>query len=326
MFFRLALLFSFLFSTLYGCRYDSCQQKIFDSSSQKKDSLHIAIRKGVDLVYSKKTLTKNVLKYDPFLSLYLIKRPHNFPYPFQIILNRNLPVAVVNSYTTLPGKIVQKQVGLNHFAKFSKDIKAPALVTTTCCSLEGIMVEGGIIQKEYLYRFITTTNVEYGDVGIRVKETTDGVIVESSNPYAKNNPFLLGDKILKMDGKKVRDASTFMQKILFAKLGSKHSFSVLRGTKKLTFSTKIFQRYGGGRLSDTFLEQNGLYFNDKLILIKLNKSKKTYGLEVGDKLVQINKKNVKTQEDLRGAISAIREFSSLLISRNGFEFFVNIKK
>lgn len=326
MFFRLALLFTFLFSSLYGCRYDSCQQKIFDSSSQKKDSLHIAIRKGVDLVYSKKPLTKNILKYDPFLSLYLVKRPHNFPYPFQIILNRDLPVAIVNSYTTLPGKIVQKQVGLNKFAKFSKEIKAPALVTTTCCSLEGIMVEGGIIQKEYLYRFINTKKVEYGDVGIRVYDTKKGVIVESSNPYAKNNLFLVGDKVLEMDGHKIYNASSFMQKILFAKIGSQHSFSILRDFKKLAFKTKVFQRQGGGCLSDTFLEQNGIYFNENLMLIKLDKTKHSYGLEIGDKLVQINKQNIKTQKDLRKAISSIREFSSLLISRGGFEFFVNIKK
>ena len=77
------------------------------------------------------------------------------------------------------------------------------------------------------------------------------------NPFIKANPFKKGDAIVGFNGKKVHNSATFMRKILFSKVGSSHRIKVKRGSKYLNFKVKTKKRYGGGYLSDTFLEQKG---------------------------------------------------------------------
>jgi S1-C subfamily serine protease len=153
----------------------------------------------------------------------------------------------------------------------------------------------------------------------------DGVVVICAvDPFSKKNPFKKGDKILQYDGKKITDASVLMQKVLFAPLSSYHTLKIQRAKRRFLVHVKTAKRYGGGFVSDTFLESQGLYFDSKLRLTKITGSFKNYGLLVGDRLIQVNGIKVKTQEELRNYIENFTDYSSLLFERNGFEFFVKI--
>lgn len=325
MFFHLFLPLFFLFNTLNACQYQSCQQKVKDAHLLHKKFLTIAIKKNVNLIYSATPPNAKILKYDPFLSLYLVEQKDNFLYPFHINLLQTKKIACVADKKSVEGKIVQKQVGLNTLATFSTPLNAPNILATSCCFLEGIVGFHGIIQKEYLQHFIENKGVLYSDVGIRVMQKGKQVIVSASNPYIKTNRFKNGDILLTHNGKKVKDAAVLMQEILFSKLGDIHHFTFKRKNKILHLKIKSFQRYGGGVISDTFLEAKGIYFDKKLTIIKLDRSLQIKGVELGDKLIQVNGIGVKNQKELRKYISNFHEFSSLLISRNGFEFFVNTK-
>jgi membrane-associated protease RseP (regulator of RpoE activity) len=324
--FRLFLALNLLFLNLYACKggYDSCKQKVLDSHTIEQCSLYIPITKHQRVVYTTNPPKEKILKYDPLLSLYLIEDTKGFPYPFRMNMQAQLGIASISEKTPIEGKILKRQIGLNSLATFSEPIFYPSIITSSCCSLEAIVTPRGIIEKEYIQRFINTKDVSYGDVGIRVKEEKGKVVVAAVNPFVKNNPFKKGDVLVSLNDKKISSAATLMRQILFAKIGSKQKFQVKRDMKTEAFSAITYKRYGGGCVSDTFLEEKGLFFNKEMQIIDLQKDFASYGLKRGDKLIGINGVTVKTQEDLQKYMAESKEFSSLLLQRDGFEFFVNI--
>jgi len=324
---RLFIILNLLLLNLYACKggYSSCIQKINDATTIQNNSLSIPVRKDVRLVYSRCRPKAKILKYDPFLSLYLIEDKSGFAYNFDINMRLQLGVAAVNKTKAKEGKIVKEQVGLNSLATFSEKVKTPALITSSCCSLEGIITPNGIIQKEYLRRFISSSSADYSDIGVRVHDEKSHIVVTASNPYLKDNLLKIGDRILEYDGKKMKNSSIFMRKVLFSKIGTKHSVKIKRGKKLMTLSARTKKRDGGGEISDTFLEFSGIFFNKKLEVVRLSENFTAYGLVLGDRLVQVHGVRVKTQNELRKYIQNYKDFSSLLFERRNFEFFVNIK-
>ena len=324
---RLFILLNLLLLNLFACKggYDSCKQKIIDSKTIKNCSLEIPVKKYQRLVYSKTEPTAKIIKHDPFLNLYLVEDKKGFSYPFKMNTQAQLGYAAVNETNAVEGKIVKKQIGLNSLATFGESIVYPSILTSSCCSLEGIVTPEGIIEKEYLQRFISSASADYSDIGIRVKDDKGLIIVIASNPYLKLNPVKRGDCILAYDGAKMTNSALFMRKVLFSKVGSSHTLKVKRGSKVLNFKVKTKKRNGGGEISDTFLEFSGIFFNKKLEVVKLSKEFENYGLLVGDKLIQVHGIRIKNQEELRKYLEDHRDFSTLLFERENFEFFVNIK-
>ena len=326
--FRLFVLISILFLNLSACKggYDSCKSKLIDSKSYKNNTLQIPVTKYTRLVYSKTKPKEKILKYDPFLNLYLVKVKKSFLFPFKINNFLSFGVASVNITNAIEGKILKPQIGLNHFATFSEKVFTPSLLTNSCCALEGVVTERGIIQKEYLERFLNVKDTRYSDIGIRLHDTHNNTKIKRINPFIENNPFKNNDILLTFDGEKVKSSSSLMKKILFAKVGSKHKLKVKRGSKILTFNVVAYERIGGGFKADTFLESKGLYLDNNLIIFKVESFFKKYGLKIGDKLLKINGNSVSNVDELGIYINAFKEKSSILFERDGFQFFININQ
>ena len=304
--------------------YDSCKQKIIDSKSIVNNTLQIPVDKNRRLIFSTTVPHAKIIKHDPFLSLYLVEEKKGFRYPFRINYNLSLGVATVDKTRAIEGKILKHQIGLNSFASFSEALKAPALLTNSCCALEGIVTDRGIIEKEYIDRFLKTKDTSYADIGIRVQDEKKQVIVTAIDPFIKNNPFLKDDYILSFDGKKVNNSAALMRDILFSKVGSSHQVKIQRGSKIINLKVNSKKRYSGGYKSDTFLEQYGWLFDKDLYIIKINKGADNYGLLLGDRLIQVNGKSVKNQQDIIENISDFKDYASLLFERENFQFFVNV--
>ena len=116
-----------------------------------------------------------------------------------------------------------------------------------------------------------------------------------------------------------------MRKILFSKIGTIHKIKIKRDSKYFNIKVKTKKRYGGGYLSDTFLEEKGIYFSPNLTIIKVSNEFDGYGLKIGDQLIQVNGNKIDNIADIREHISDFKYFASLLFQRRGFQFFVNIK-
>jgi len=324
---RLALALSLLFLNLFACKggYDSCKLKITHSNAIQNSTLSIAVPNNKRLIYSKEQPNAKILKSDIFLNLYLVEAKDKFKYPFKINNHLTLGVASVDAKNAIEGEIVKRQIGLNEFAIFSEKTQTPALLLNSCCAFEGIVTSRGIIEKVYLERFLSSNSSDYGDVGIRVSDVKNKVIIDRVDPFYKNNPFKVGDILVSVDGKKIYDSATFMHQILFSKIATSKSIKVKRGTKEHEFKVIVNKRFGGGYISDTFLEQKGIYFSPNLSITQIRDSFDGYGLKVGDRLIQVNGKKVSSTEDIALYLNDFNYAASLLFARDGFEFFVNIK-
>jgi hypothetical protein len=324
--FRLFLALNFIFLNLLACDggFESCKLKITDSNAIKNQTLQIPVEKNQLLIFSKDIPNAKIIKHDPYLSLYLIEDKNRFRYPFRINNKLSMGTAAVNNKMVTEGEIVKKQIGLNSFAKYSEPLFAPSLLLNSCCALEGIVTPSGIIEKEYIERFLKIKKVSYADIGIRVKDEKNLVIVVVSNPFMKNNPFKKDDCILELDDKKVQDSATFMRDVLFAKIGSVHKVKLKRDSSILTVSVVSKNRDGGGYLSDTFLEILGVSFDKNLSVVKIEKKAEHYGLKLGDKLLQLNTTAIKSEEDLLEVIDNSEKSVNLLFQRDHFQFFVKV--
>jgi len=324
---RLLTLLFLLFFNLYANNdaFAICIQKAKDANIVQESSLSIPVKYNRRLVFTHKKPKAKILKADPFLSLYLVQDKHPFSYPYDVTMRLQLTTAILNEKRAKEGKMMQHQRGLDFFARYNQKLPLPASISSSCCSLEGIVSSKGVIEKEYLQHFLKTKKALYGDIGIRVHDEKGSVVVDASDPFMKLNPFQVNDYIMMFDHKKVKNSAFLMRKILFSPIGSKHRIKVKRGGKFFTYSVICKRRYGGGFLSDTFLEQKGIYFDEGLHVSKLENEFENYGLKVGDKLIGVNGIMVKNQNELRQYIQNYKDYSSLLFERNNFEFFVNIK-
>ncbi len=325
--FRLFFALNLFLFNLFACQggYESCQQKIIDSKTIVGESLYIPINKTQRLVYSTQLPEDKVLKSDPFLALYLVEDRESFPYPFSMNINTPSGYASVNAKCATEGIMQQKQVGLNHLALLNEPSSAPGLLLNSCCSFEGIVTAKGIITKEYIENFLDTPKSEYGDIGIRVEDQKDGLIVLYVDPFWNKNPFIPGDTLVTLDGQKIKNAASFMKKILFAKPNTLHKIQLQRGKQLLEVSVKSKKRYGGGFVSDTFLEQKGIYFDENLYITKLSTGDTYKGLKQGDRLVSVNGIAVNNQQDVMKNIPHINKFAILLFQRDNFQFFIRVK-
>lgn len=325
--FRLFLALNLLLLNLFACKggYDSCKQKIIDSNTIKNETLQIPVLKNKKLIYAKYPPNAKVIKYDPFLSLYLVEDRKKFKHPFKINNHLSLGAASVCNKTAIEGRIQERQVGLNSFATFNEKVVTPSLLLNSCCALEGIITPQGIIEKAYIERFLKSKKIVYGDIGIRVIDQNKKVIINRVNKFIKENPFLEGDIIVSMNEKIVYSSATLMKKILFSRIGTKHNIKIKRGSNYLTFKVNTKKRYGGGYISDTFLEEKGIYFSRNLTIVKIANEFEGYELKIGDRLKQVNGKVVNDIIDIREYIYDFKYFATLLFERDNFQFFVEIK-
>ncbi|MCK9492581.1 MAG: PDZ domain-containing protein [Sulfurimonas sp.] len=324
---RLAFALSLLFLNLFACKggYDSCKLKITHSKAIQNSTISVAVANNKRLIHSAHQPNAKILKHDVFLNLYLVEAKDKFKHPFNINNHLLLGVASVDEKSAIEGKIQKRQVGLNDFATFSQKTQVPALLLNSCCTFEGVVTSRGIIEKVYLERFLSSNSSDYGDVGIRVSDAKKKVTIDRVDPFYKKNPFKVGDIVVSLDGKKVYNSATFMRQILFCKVGTFKSLKVKRGSKYHTFKVRVNKRYGGGYVSDTFLEQKGIYFSPNLGITQIRDSFDGYGLKVGDRLIQVNGKKVSSTRDIATHLNEFNYAVSLLFLRDGFEFFVNIK-
>lgn len=324
---RLFVALTLLFINLYACKggYNSCKRKVNDSHALAQTQTNIPLTKHKRLVFSRIKPKGKILKYDPFLSLYLVEDRKGFRYPFSIRNRAVMGLGAVSHKRAIEGHFKKHQIGLNKFAVFNQKVTFPSLILTSCCALEGIVTPQGIIEKPYIERFVTIKNVSYADIGIRVNDKKRKVLVKAINPFMEGNNFHVGDQILKFDNKQVTNAGKLMQWILFGKIGSTHQVKIKRDGKYLTLETKSKKRKGGGYLSDTFLEFLGLSFDKNLNIIKIEAKAKKYGLKIGDKLLRVNHKKVSTEDEIVKNISQSKEAIHLLFTRHNFQFFVKVK-
>jgi len=318
---QVALILVLLVINLLGCDagFESCRKKTKDLHVIQKSDLYIPLDNQKTLVFSSKNLS-SYIKKDAFLNLYLIKSKKKYHYPFKI--NKYLKfkdIALITNKKMVCSKILHQQTSLNDFGQITQKINSSGVVLNGCCELVAINTKKGLISKKFINNFLYKDK-KYTELGIRVSNCKNRIYVNSVNPFIKS-PFKIGDEILKINKFNIKTKEEFDSISLFLKPSKKANITIKRCDKTLTLHVKPLLRKGGGFLSDTYLEYIGIFLDEDMKVIKSTQKI----IQKGDIIKKVNSKNIKSFKDIQTALNHNKNNKiNILISRNNFEFFINL--
>ncbi|HIE34649.1 MAG TPA: PDZ domain-containing protein, partial [Campylobacterales bacterium] len=195
------------------------------------------------------------------------------------------------------------------FAEFSEYIEDNLMIISGCCVTAGLSIGGKkFIDANYIKHFIETDNAHLSDIGARFIEIDKRIFVKSVNPFFTDNPFLENDEILYIDNEPIQSIDKFLQNILFSPQNRVIDFEILRGNQLVEISVETSILKGGGFLSDTFLENIGVWLDESLFVTNVHKesafAKK--GLRNSYRLLSINGENLKNEDEIRKFLSSLK--------------------
>lgn len=235
---KILAIFLILLTWLYAQEnsFESCMAKMQDAAVFQKDSIIIPIQNSRALIYSKTPLQKKIYKKDPELNLYIVDDTKKFKYPFKLNNLADKELASVTDDSIINGEISKKQVSVSELATFSDEIPAYSLIVTNCCLIEGIKTPDGIIEKEYIQKFLDTkdsvekvkeqsaikksipqkkeqktqkSEINQTILGLVFNDKLELIKIEDS---AKKYGLKLGDKLLKIDENYVKSKEDIKSK------------------------------------------------------------------------------------------------------------------
>lgn len=322
---KLLTLIFLTLTSLFACsgEFVSCSQKAFDAEILSTQVLSLPLEQKQRLVVTTDQQNTNVIAHNPFLGLSLVQDEKNFKYPYTFDAVDDGTLALVTSTKAVKTTLISQQNGLDQFGELDIKQITPALLSDGCCHIEGIVTPLGVISKAYIQHFITHPKVNYADIGVRFVQNGKKIRVSAVDPFYKNNPFALGDTILKFENISYENVAHLQKKILFSTVGNECKVQLLRRGKKLTVTVGFEPRFGGGFVSDTFLERKGLYFNSQGVVNALGSKANGMGVRVGDKLIGINQHTFKNLKDIR--LYLLQNSNNLLFERKGFQFNIHLQ-
>jgi hypothetical protein len=250
----------------------------------------------------------NYSKRNPTLGLYFYE--HNLPIggsvlPMKIRNIRNNFRFAMNGKEYIKGSLKQAQVGLE-FARFTSEIPENWVVSSGCCVMAGLSVGGDrYLESEFIQRILEMDSDHFSNIGARFVEVDGGIYVYRVNPFFTDNPFLEGDKILKVDGEKPKSFHHFLMDTLLSPKDRIMFIEIEREGSVIEVVVESETLKGGGILSDTFMENLGVWFDKDLYVENIHKdsifSKK--GLKNRFHLMKINDIVVETPADVQDLLS-----------------------
>ena len=311
--------------------FSQCYKKNSKSFVYFGDIRAVAVTKNLAVAYSQTKPTVPFIKFDPFLNLYLFKSLKTLN-PIKLKSTHNLKlgewIAGMDDSSLYAGNFAKSGDLLDSFYLQNSNLEKNSIITCLCCEIYGLGIGGGsFIGSEYIKRFMSAKDVYYGDIGVRFEKQGNDFVVQSKNPLYPKQSLKVGDKILKINGKKVSSLKQLNQTVLFTKPRTTISLELQRGKKILKEKMLVTSRSGGGYLSDSFLENKGIFFDHEMKITKINKKSfgEASGLKIGDKLIQIGHKKIVNTNDLKAYLSKTKNKEvQLLFDRDDFQFFVKL--
>jgi hypothetical protein len=308
--------FQFIFSSGFLFANPLCRQKIEkelflinDYQTWIIDSNHsfAFIPNQINLNIKSKDI--NISKRDPILGLSLFESKIKFtnnkePIKIRIPRKPHRFVMTKNMYTL--GYISKPQIGLN-FGEFSEILDDNLRIINGCCATNGITIGNNkFIDIDFISHFINSSNSELSDLGIFFIDKNSSIFIKYSNPFFENNKFLEGDEVLYVNNHRPEKLEKLLKNILFSKVGSVFQFEVLRNKELLEFNMTTAELKSGGLLSDSFMENLGIWFDEGLFVANIHK-KSAFAkndLKPNYKIININDIEVKSEEDIKKYFSS----------------------
>ncbi|WP_456450891.1 PDZ domain-containing protein [Hydrogenimonas sp.] len=222
-------------------------------------------------------------------------------------------------------KVLSRPAGVRP-GRLSPAPGAEGAVFGSCCRMAGIVrSDGGWFDTKAIRRLMRG-DTYHGDVGLRFAAREGKTVVTAVDPFARSG-LRLGDEVVSVAGRKT-SLRTLLEAVDRCKEGGTLTLGFLRAGEKRARHLACFERFGGGAVSDTFLERFGLRFDAKLRVVRLEKGSDAWkrGLRVGDRLLQMDGRKVVGWRDVREILTKAAETGRLpetvLWERAGFQFFL----
>lgn len=326
-------LYLFVFNiSLYGMNFDKCKAFYINNSKEFDNIRAFHIGNGKYLAYSKTIpKSKSLIKKDEILNLYIFKDEIlKAKFDLTNLVDSNTPIAGINKNEIIKGKIISKQESFNNFAKFDKDLNPNSIISDICYQIYGLSIGGNsFIDEKYINKFLESKNPQYSYIGALVKDVKynkkNEVIVYEVNPLA-NNSLKIGDNIISINNKKIKNANDFIDTIAQIKPNSSIKINIERENNIFDISLKTLKRNTPFEDNPSFLESIGIILNDNLIILK---NENNNNFKANDKILKINQIKVNSIKELNDAIIETLKINnklSFLIVRNNFEFFIDFMK
>lgn len=330
-----ALLPLFFAISLLSYDFDKCTDRVKKAFVHiDKNKRAIAISKDRAILFSKTKIEhSNIIKSDHLLGLYMFDiEPLDDDMALELwsedLDSYKKELAFITQNFAKSGYVEKDGAIFYSFAKFSNNLLEPNVpLVSICYSLFGISVgDSSFIEPRYLDRFIKYS-YDYSDIGVRVADSSGKLLVKYIDPFINFNLFQRGDEIIKVDGVIVKSLREFSDSVIDLPLGEKVAIEILRDGKILTLYSNVKKRFGGGLLSDTFLERVDLEFDNDFVLTKSPKIEigALKWLKTGDKIKAIDYNNLDSSSDIKEILTNLkRDYVRFLIQRDGFDFFIKV--
>lgn len=351
--------------------FNVCYEKLKDSGVYIDGMFGIVLKPNLIAVpRSLEKAPKEYLKFDPYLQLYLVASDTALS-PAKLGDERQLDkskwVGVLEYNNTQMGHIKELGENLGTLDTLSFDANKTGILSAPCCQVVGITVgKDKFIGSRYLEHFVKSSEVFYGDIGVKFEKIgEDKFVVSEVNPFGKGKMLLKGDEVLSVNDIKPKSLRELNELILFTDKDSTITIEVLRDGEKIKFDIKISGQKEESKdnakqtlismfdLNQTkpqakslrkqqpapkpkpvnlgleFLKNYGLTLNNNLSVrsVRANSKAQNDGFKSGDKIVQIDQQNFKNLNAVNDFLSkADRNVYYFLVSRNDFQFFIRVKR
>ncbi len=329
---------------------DAIYQKNKDSQFNYKGNIAVALNADLAaVIYDKnnKLDSKDYIKFDPYLGLYLIKSQNTLRASFMIDeldSKEDMWVMILDKNSTEMGHIKSFAKDIGELDELSYNASKAGLLVCDCGTMVGIGVGGNkFIGNRYIKHFMKYSDVYYGDIGVTFSDDNGTITVKSANPFGTGKELLTGDTIVSVNSKVPNNLREINEMILFAPKDAVLKFDINRDGKNQSYSikmsnlpNKIMNSSDDNKTSSlkakkpvkkrTFLSQYGITLNPNLTIKSVARNSKAYkaGFRNGDKIMQIDKKQLNSSADIEKIMSAKNGAFYYLVSRDDFQFFVKV--
>lgn len=333
---RFCVLTLLLLSSASAYNFSKCNEFYFKTSQifmlpsgTTVRAIHIG--EGKYLAFSKENSADSA-KYDPLMELIIFKGK-NLAQKYDLIPPKKIldsapKLAAISENAIVQGQILRPQKSLKDFGRFSREIPQNSIISDICYQVYGISIGGDkFIDSAYLARFLERKHSAYSDIAFSVSGTKISSINIIAQKFAESSPNSqnLGDEILAINGKKIKDEYDFFDTTSTMDTVKLAQITLKRGDKILQIPARVFKKYMAFSQNGTALDILGIIVDDDLRIQSAPKNYKFFAKN--DKILRLNQIKIsnKTELDsaLKKALSQGRTLSFLVVRKN-FEFFISL--
>ncbi|NCD11955.1 MAG: signal protein PDZ [Epsilonproteobacteria bacterium] len=324
--------------------FSQCYEKNKGSIVYFGNTRAIALSEKYAVAYSKEKPSVAYAKYDYLSHLYLFESPKplmpmKLKTTAELKLGEWLGSMTDKSIIAVNASKIGKSA--NEFFEFGGVGEVNAIVGGLCCEMYGLGVgDKFFIGSEALEQFMLGKSASFSELGVRIVDGNESVIVDFVDPTFKEARLKAGDKITLLNGKKVSNVSEFSEALKIFKDLSKVSAQIQRDNawiEENILAPKVeAKKVEAPKVKKTpppkkesYLQTKGFKFDNDLKIIGIERGSfaEKSGLKIGDRLMQIDRVPMERVSEADAYLAKNRNRDmSLLFERDDFQFFVTLKR